>query len=181
MDYTPGIFDLHYSEFKPENRVHTTLAKQLALMVIMYSPLQMAADLIENYENQPAFQFIRDLKTDWDETIYLQAEIGEQIALARRHGEEWFIAAITNEKEREVVISLDKLVKQEMVLEIYADGSGADWESNPYSIHIGSYRITPTDKLTVWLAPGGGFAARLRPVTPNDQSIAPIADFSLDS
>jgi len=181
MDYTPGIFDLHYSEFKPENRVHTTLAKQLALMVIMYSPLQMAADLIENYENQPAFQFIRDLKTDWDETIYLQAEIGEQIALARRHGEEWFIAAITNEKEREVVISLDKLVKQDMIIEIYSDGLGADWESNPYPIHIGAYRVTPTDKLTIWLAPGGGFAARVRLITPNDQSIAPIADFSLDS
>ncbi len=180
MDYTPGIFDLHYDQYKPDNRVHTTLAKQLALMVVLYSPLQMAADLIENYEDQPAFQFVRDLRIDWDETVYLEAEIGEQIAVARRDGDEWFLGAITNEKERELSIPLSKILNSDMIAECYVDGPGAQWEDNPYPIWIAAYQATVGDTLKVKLAAGGGLAIRFRSLISADQSLPSISNLRQD-
>jgi len=180
LDYTPGIFDLHYDKYKPDNRVHTTLAKQLALMVVIYSPLQMAADLIENYEDQPAFQFVRDLVLDWDETVYLEAEIGEQLALARRHQDEWFLGAITNENERALSIPLKLILKTDMVAECYMDGAEADWEKNPYPILINTYWARSTDTLNVLMASGGGLAIRFRPMTVEDPEFPSIKNIGQD-
>ena len=175
MDYTPGIFDITFDRYKPDNRVQTTLTKQLALMVVLYSPLQMAADLPENYEDHPAFQFVRDLVTDWDETRILQAEIGEEVAIARRQDNSWFIGAITNQRSRNLDIPLADLIQADMIAECYVDGPGAHWESNPTSIHIGSYLATPADTLKASLAAGGGLAIHLRAPTKADQNLPLIS------
>ena len=182
MDYTPGIFDLRFDRYKPDNRVHSTLAKQLALMVVLYSPLQMAADLPENYDNQPAFQFIRDLELDWDETLYLEAEIGKFVTIARRHGSEWFLGAITNGDAREVAIPMDQMIMGKMIAECYVDTENTHWDTNPYPIWIGSYEVLHTDILKARLAPGGGMAIRLRPLTEVeiDQDLVSISKLRLD-
>lgn len=169
MDYTPGIFDLHFDQYKPDNRVHSTLAKQLALMVVLYSPLQMAADLPENYEDQPAFQFIRDLEVDWDESLYLEGEIGEYVTIARKHDTEWFIGAITNEAARITEIPLHEMVTEESVAEVYVDRENTHWDTNPYPILINSYRVTSEDTIKARLSPGGGLAIRLRPMEKSEK------------
>ncbi|MGH7613251.1 MAG: glycoside hydrolase family 97 protein, partial [Gemmatimonadales bacterium] len=136
MDFTPGIFDIliERGTGRPrtpeESRVRTTLAKQLALYVVLYSPLQMAADLPENYERQPAFQFIRDVAVDWDTTRVLEGKIGDYVLVARRErdGQSWFVGAITDEEARSFDIPLAFLTPgRRYVAEIYADGPGADW------------------------------------------------------
>lgn len=180
MDYTPGIFDLTFDELKPDNRVHSTLAKQLALMVVLYSPLQMAADLPENYVDNPAFQFIRDLETDWAETIYLDGEIGEHVVLARRHEKTWFIGAITNEDARVVDIPLEDMIKENMLAECYVDAAGADWDNNPYKIHIGTYLATPSERIRAKLAPGGGLAIRLVPFNGNTADLPSVSQLLND-
>lgn len=183
MDYTPGIFDLHFDRYKPHNRVHSTLAKQLALMVVLYSPLQMAADLPENYDNQPAFKFVRDLEVDWDESLYLEAEIGEYVTIARRHGAEWFVGAITNEASREVEIPMHQMVQDASIAECYVDTDNAHWDTNPYPIWIGSYLVNPSDTLRAKLAPGGGMAVRVRPSNENELEqidLKPISELLVD-
>ncbi|MBC8375028.1 MAG: glycoside hydrolase family 97 protein [FCB group bacterium] len=182
LDYTPGIFDIRFDDYKPENKVHSTLAKQLALMVVLYSPLQMAADLPENYENQPAFQFIQDLEVDWDETLYLEGEIGKYVTIARRHGSEWFLGAITNGDAREVEISMNQMVGGDQIAECYVDTEDAHWDDNPYRIWIGSYKVSPTDTLKARLAPGGGMAIRLRPLTEEEMEheLLSISDLRQD-
>lgn len=164
LDYTPGIFELEYEGRYPDNRVHTTLAKQLALFVVLYSPLQMAADLIENYEDHPAFQFIKDVPVDWHETIVLNGEIGEFITIARkdRHSEDWYIGSLTDENGRSLEIELDFLEKgKEYIAEIYADGPDADWKTNPQSYEIRQENVDHRSTLTLELAPGGGQAIRI--------------------
>jgi len=168
MDYTPGIFDLHFDRYKEGNRVQSTLAKELALMVVLYSPLQMAADLPENYAGHPAFQFIRDLEVDWDESRYLAAEIGEYVAVARRNHETWYLGAITNQDERVLSLPLAGMITEQAALECYVDGPGADWDTNPLQIHLGTYLADPEDVLKVKLAPGGGVAVRIRPALETD-------------
>ena len=164
MDFTPGIFDLTFEEEKPHNRVETTLAKQLALYVVIYSPIQMAADLPENYEANPEpFQFIRDVPTDWEVTKVLSGEIGDHIAVARkeRGGDDWFLGAITDEEPRSVEIDLsflDDAVSYQA--QIYRDGKEADWDSNPYAIAIEKRIVTSSDTLKIQLAAGGGLAIR---------------------
>lgn len=171
MDYTPGIFDLlisrptGHARRNTEARVRTTLAKQLALYVVLYSPMQMAADLIENYENQPAFQFIRDVAVDWEETKVLAGSIGDYVIVARRQrgSDDWFIGAITDEQARTFEIPLSFLPEAgKYAAEIYADGAGANWYDNPLPVSISRLEVTAGTKLSLALAPGGGQAIRLR-------------------
>lgn len=169
LDYTPGIFQLLYEGRYPEDRVHTTLAKQLALYVVLYSPLQMAADLPENYEGHPAFQFIMDVPVDWAETRVLHAQIGDFVTIARRdrHSQDWYIGSITDENERSLELSLAFLPPDiPYIAEIYADGPQAHWQDNPHSYEIRRQPVDHRSRLTLRLAPGGGQAIRLRPRDP---------------
>jgi len=170
MDYTPGIFEIkmnYYDKNKTE-QVHTTLAKQLALYVTMYSPLQMAADLLENYEKYPdAFQFIKDVAVDWDESKYLQAEPGDYLTVARKAKgkESWFLGAITDENARKSEIKLDFLTKgKKYKAIIYEDAKNADWKNNPIAYKIRTIEVTNKSKINLNLAPGGGTAISFEPI-----------------
>jgi hypothetical protein len=165
MDYTPGIFRIRGYSSVPGRQVHTTLAKQLALYITMYSPLQMAADLPENYEaHSDAFQFIRDVPVDWDDTKILEAEPGDYITIARKEkgAANWYLGAITDENPRTVNVPLtflDKGRKYKAV--IYKDGPGADWKGKPEVYAIETMTVGSGDRLTVKLAPGGGAAVSI--------------------
>jgi alpha-glucosidase len=172
MDFTPGIFDLLLERGRGrlpepgEPRVQTTLAKQLALYVVLYSPLQMAADLPENYAGQPAFQFIRDVAVDWDTTRVIDGRIGDYVVVARRAkgSPTWFLGAITDENRRTLDVPLSFLPPgRRYVAEIYADGPTADWFTNPLPVAISRRPVTSATRLRVVLAPGGGQAIRIRP------------------
>lgn len=164
LDYTPGIFDLTFDEYKPNNRVHTTLAKQLALFVVLHSPLQMAADLIENYEGHPMFHFIRMVPCDWDETRVISGEIGDHVTIARRRGMNWYIGSITDENARTVEIPLDFLGEDRPYsVTIYRDAPDADWETNPTAYEIATESMRAGETLALPLAPGGGAAVTLSP------------------
>ncbi|MBO9660049.1 MAG: glycoside hydrolase family 97 protein, partial [Chitinophagaceae bacterium] len=163
MDYTPGIFKLrNYAPADPKRQMHTTLAKQLALYVTMYSPLQMAADLPENYEQHPdAFQFIKDVALDWDDTKIIEAEPGDYLTIARKEkgSENWFIGAITDENSRMTNVKLDFLEKgKKYTATIYADGDKADWKTNPEAFQIQKITVDHASVLKVKLASGGGAA-----------------------
>lgn len=170
MDYTPGVFEIkmsHYDASKTE-QVHTTLAKQLALYVTMYSPLQMACDLPENYERYAdAFQFIKDVAADWDESKYLEAEPGDYLTVARKAkgSENWFVGAITDENPRNTTISLDFLTPgKKYKAIIYQDGKTAHWEKTPINYEIKTIEVTSKSKLKLNLAAGGGTAISIFPV-----------------
>jgi glucan 1,4-alpha-glucosidase len=164
MDYTPGIFQTRINTFNPKNNnfVHTTLARQLALYVIMYSPLQMAADLIENYnQHLDAFQFIKDVAVDWDDTRVLEAEPGDYITTARKAKgkSSWFIGSGCDENGRTSQISLSFLDPgKTYVATIYADAKDAHYEKNPQAYTINKVNVTNASKLTQYCAPGGGYA-----------------------
>jgi alpha-glucosidase len=164
LDYTPGIFDITFDEYKPHNRVHSTLANQLALMVVLYSPMQMAADLIENYEEHPAFAFVEAVPVDWDETVVVNGEIGDYVTIARRSGTVWYVGSITDENPR--VLTVDpKFLEPGTTYRalIYADSPDADFKTNPKAHEIREQEVTHEDVLTVALAPGGGQAITLIP------------------
>jgi hypothetical protein len=164
IDFTPGIFDIKLNDYKPDNQVNTTLAHQLALYVIIYSPLQMAADLPENYVDQPAFKFIRDVGLNWEETHVLEGEIGNYIVIARkeRGTNNWFIGAITDEDSRQININLDFLDEDTAYsAEIYVDGKDAHWSENPKDINIYKKIINKDDVITLQLKEGGGAAVSL--------------------
>ena len=170
MDYTPGIFEIkmsYYDKNKKE-QVHTTLAKQLALYVTMYSPLQMAADLPENYERYAdAFQFIKDVAVDWDDSKYLEAEPGDYLTVARKAkgSEKWFLGAITDENPRNTEITLDFLTANKKYKAIiYQDGKTAHWEKNPINYTIKTIEVTSKSKLKLVLAAGGGTAVSIIPI-----------------
>ncbi|GAA4018464.1 glycoside hydrolase family 97 protein [Hymenobacter fastidiosus] len=170
MDYTPGIFQIKLDEYAPQNKgkqVHTTLAKQLALYVTLYSPLQMAADLPENYEKHPdAFQFIRDVPVDWDDTRILLAEPGDFITTARKAKgkDEWYLGSITDENARQQQVRLDFLTPgQQYEATIYADGKGASWDKNPMAYQIRKQKVTSKSVLKLQLAAGGGVAVSFKP------------------
>ncbi len=174
MDFTPGIFDIMIKRPTGQPRrveephPRTTLAKQLALYVVIYSPLQMAADLPENYKNQPAFQFIRDVAVDWDTTRVIDGKIGDYVVVARRqrNSRQWFLGAITDEEARTFDVPLSFLDPgTSYVADIYADGPGANWETNPLPVTIAHRTVTRASHLRLALAPGGGQAIRIRPVT----------------
>ena len=161
LDYTPGIFNLKF-EKGDKHRVYTTLAKQLALYVVLYSPLQMAADLVENYENQPAFQFIKDVPVNWDETRVLNAEIGDFVTIARRAGNEWYVGGITDEQSRDIKLDLDFLeANKKYRVQLYRDAENTDYDNNPTAIAIEEINMSSMDKLEVHLKKSGGFAARI--------------------
>ncbi|MXN91948.1 glycoside hydrolase family 97 protein [Flavobacterium sp. Sd200] len=168
MDYTPGIFEMNVSKYNPENNSHvnTTLTKQLALYVTMYSPLQMAADFPETYNKfLDAFQFIKDVAVDWDESRVLEAEPGDYITIARKAKgkNEWFIGAITDENARTAEISFDFLPKgKTYTATIYADGDDASYDKNPQSYAIKTIKVTSKTKLKQKLARGGGAAISIK-------------------
>lgn len=177
MDFTPGIFDLHPNSKPPVRpdmprsdpaiRPQTTLAKQLALYVVLYSPLQMAADLPENYAaRMDAFQFIKDVAADWEESIALAGEVGEYVATARQgRGEDiWYLGAVSDGTARDLNLPLDFLADGiTYTAEIYRDGEGAHWESNPYALTIERREFRKGDSLALWLAASGGAAVRFVP------------------
>jgi hypothetical protein len=161
IDYTPGIFNIKLKPYKKDNQVNTTLAHQLALYVVIYSPIQMAADLPENYENHPAFQFIRDVGVDWEKSITLNGEIGEFVTIAReeRQTGNWFLGSITNEDAREMIIKTDFLKPEtNYTATIYADGVDAHWDKNPTSYKIEKIAVDINSEIVLKLAPGGGAA-----------------------
>lgn len=168
MDYTPGIFqlDLSYWDKNKTNSIHTTLAKQLALYVVFCSPLQMAADLPESYEKRlDAFQFIKDVAVDWDESKYLEAEPGEYITIARKakNKSDWFLGAITNEKSRTTTIALDFLdANKTYEATIYADAPNASYKTNADKYVITKVKVTKASVLDLILAEGGGCAISLK-------------------
>jgi len=168
MDYTPGVLQLTYPEYRPENRVNHTMAKELALYVVLYSPLQMAADLPENYEkHREPFQFILDVPADWEDTKVLNASIGEYLTMVRkdRNSDEWFLGSITNEKERFFSVTLDFLdTSKRWMAHVYRDADDSHWESNPFAHVIEAIEITPGQEFSIRLAPGGGMAVRFLPV-----------------
>ena len=175
IDYTPGIFDLLLNESPGRippwairdgavPRVHTTLAKQLALYVVLYSPWQMAADLPENYRNQAAFKFISDVPTNWEESKVLEAEIGDLVIMARKKGQDWFLGAIGDEEKRHSEFRLEFLDRDKTYkAEVYRDGDQADWRNNPLDLKVEDMEVKATDYLRVNLAPGGGMAVRFSP------------------
>jgi alpha-glucosidase len=163
MDYTPGIVSLQGRK----QPVQTTLAKQLALYVVIYSPIQMVADLPENYEKQPqAFQFIKDVAVDWDTTRVLNGEVGDYVTIARkaRGGDEWFLGSLTDEHGRVLSVPLSFLdAGRTYVAEVYRDGDDAHWRDKPFAFVVEKREVTAADTITLRLAPGGGQAIRFVP------------------
>ncbi len=167
IDYTPGIFNIKLKPYRPDNQVNTTLAHQLALYVVIYSPLQMVADLLKYYKGHPAFQFIRDVGVDWEQTNVLNGEIGEFVTIAREEREtgNWFLGSITDEKARQLHITTDFLKPGTTYNAIiYEDGIDAHWDKNPTVFNIRTLQVTSESELILNLAPGGGTAISFFPV-----------------
>ena len=163
IDFTPGAFELSLKD-KPNNQINTTLAQQLALYVVIYSPIQMACDLPQNYEGQPAFQFICDVGVDWEKTVVLDGEVGDFVTIARQEKGtgNWFLGSITDENERSLKIKFDFLeAGKEYDAVIYKDGADAHWKDNATSIEIEKAVITKDTEKEFRLAPGGGLAVSL--------------------
>ncbi|WP_445734582.1 glycoside hydrolase family 97 protein [Mariniflexile sp.] len=170
MDYTPGIFEMDISKFSPNNNSHvnSTLANQLALYVTLYSPLQMAADLPEHYEQfMDAFQFIKEVAIDWDESIYLEAEPGRYITVARKEkaANNWFIGNVNGNDTRTSNITFDFLEKgKKYRATIYADAKDAHYKTNPQAYTIKTIKVTNKSKLSQVSAPGGGYAISIKEI-----------------
>lgn len=169
MDYTPGIFETrlsYYNGEKPNERVHTTLVKQMALYMTMPSPIQMIADLPSNYARFPdAFRFIEDVAVDWDNSWYLEAEPGDYITVARKAKgkNEWFVGGITDENSRTATIPFSWLPEgKQYIATIYEDGKDADWDTNPQSYRIRKVVVTPKSVLKQKLAASGGVAISIK-------------------
>lgn len=164
IDFTPGIFNTTLPQkdwAKFEVRVRTTIAKQLAYYLTMYSPMPMAADLPENYEGNPAFQFIKDVPTNWTESKVLNAKIGEYFTIVRqeRDTDNWYLGSISNQDARDFSIDLSFLKPDtKYKATIYADGKEANWENNPHEVEITEIEVDANQTLNLRLAPGGGQA-----------------------
>ncbi|MDB5133789.1 MAG: glycoside hydrolase family 97 protein [Mucilaginibacter sp.] len=175
MDYTPGIFKIKGYTADPKRQLQSTLVKQLALYITMYSPVEMAADLPENYEkHMDAFQFIKDVAVDWDDTKVLEAEPGDYITIARKAKgtSDWFMGAITDENSRNTSVSLSFLDKsKKYVAIIYADADNADWKENPEAYKITKYLVDAGTKLNLKLAKGGGAAVSIKAATTEDKGL----------
>ncbi|MBP7462432.1 MAG: glycoside hydrolase family 97 protein [Candidatus Delongbacteria bacterium] len=167
IDYTPGIFNIKLKPYKPDNQVNTTLAHQLALYVVIYSPIQMVPDLIENYENQPGFQFVRDVGVNWEKTVVPAGEVGDYVVIARQERDTrcWFLGAVTDENPRDITIRFDFLEKDlKYQARIYHDGPNAHWNDNPIDLNIQDAAIDAATIQTFHLAPGGGLAISLKTI-----------------
>lgn len=165
IDYTPGIFNITLEPYTDKNQVNTTLAKQLAAFVVLYSPIQMASDLIESYEGHPAFQFIRDCDVDWEQSLVLNGEIGEYVSIARQSRKtlDWFLGCLTDENARDMTIICDFLDEGTTYLAtVYADGDDAHWKENPTAYKIYNLKVTSESELPLKLAPGGGAAVSFK-------------------
>ncbi|MBK6282111.1 MAG: glycoside hydrolase family 97 protein [Draconibacterium sp.] len=164
MDFTPGIFDLNEEQGFNNRSVHTTLAKQLSYYVTLYSPIQMLADLPDNYDGNPAFQFLKDVPVDWDDTKVLNGEIGEYITTVRkdRKSEDWFLGSMTNENSREFTVSLDFLGEGKYEAQIYADAPGTTWQNEPEKVAISMVQVDKNSTLPIVLGEGGGLAVRFK-------------------
>lgn len=177
MDYTPGIFSMEVSKLNPANNSHVnaTIANQLALYVTLYSPLQMAADVPEHYEQyMDAFRFIKEVAVDWDESRYLLAEPGDLIVIARRAkgSSAWFVGGVTDENRRTAEFSFDFLdPEKSYVATLYADAPDADYRTNPEAYTIRTGKVTAKSKLKVEMAAGGGFALSIREATAEDRRL----------
>ena len=170
MDYTPGIFEMDIAKFSPEKNTHvlSTICGQLALYVTMYSPLQMAADLPENYARfMDAFQFIKDVPLDWQKSVYLEAAPMEYVTIARKdkNSDAWYMGSVTDKKPHDSVIKLDFLDKgRKYEATIYADAKDADYLANPQAYVITKKTVTAKTTLKLHSAPGGGFAVSIKPL-----------------
>jgi alpha-glucosidase len=156
LDYTPGVFNFSNSA-NPQARAQSTIVNQLALYVVLYSPLQMACDLPENYEGKKAFDFIKDVPCDWQETKVLNAVIGDYVTIARkdRNSENWYVGSITDENARELT------PKEKYIAQIYADGKNASWKDNPTDYTYKEIDVNSKSTLILKLASGGGQAIRI--------------------
>lgn len=164
MDFTPGIFDLDQEQGFNGRKVHTTLAKQLACYVTLYSPIQMLADLPDNYDGHPAFQFLKDVPVDWDDTKVLNGEIGEYVTTVRkdRKSDDWYLGSMTNDEGREFTVSLDFLGDGSYEAQIYADAPGTTWQNEPEKVAISTVNVDKTSTLPITLGAGGGMAIRFK-------------------
>ncbi len=163
IDFTPGVFNIKLDPYKSENQINTTLAQQLALYVVLYSPVQMACDLPEYYEEgkHPAFQFIKDVGIDWETSKTLNGEVGEYVTIARqeRDKDRWFLGSVTNEDARKLEVKLDFLEADKKYLAtLYLDGDDAHWNDNPIDYKIEKYIVDNNNTLNLQLAAGGGAA-----------------------
>jgi len=164
LDYNPGIFNILFSLSPETNRVHTTLAKQLALYLIIYSPWQMVADLPENYKKQPAYDFIKSVPVDFDQTIFIDGEIGDYITVARKKGDRWYLGSITDENERFNKIPLNFLDKERTyIANIYSDCAQTNWYKSPSEYNKTSYKVTSDDSIYSALSKTGGIAVEFIP------------------
>lgn len=163
IDFTPGVFEISLKT-KPDNQINTTLAQQLALYVVIYSPIQMACDLPENYEGHPALQFIRDVGVDWEQTVVLNGEVGDFVTIARQEKgtNNWFVGSITDENSREITIDFSFLdADKTYEATIYKDGEDAHYKNNPTNYAIEKVELTNSAEMTFKLAEGGGLAISL--------------------
>ncbi len=165
IDFTPGIFNIKFDEYRKDNQVNTTLAQQLALYVVIYSPVQMAADLVEHYEANPkALQFIKDVGVDWSKTRVLNGEVGDYVTIARKEKgtDNWFLGSITDENARSFELALDFLDPDATYQAIiYKDGKDAHWDKNPLSLSVEKIQVSKKDSININLAAGGGIAVSL--------------------
>ena len=177
MDYTPGIFRMDISSFVPghNSKVLSTLANQLALYVTLYSPLQMAADMPEHYEQYiDAFQFIVDVPVEWSESRYLAAEPGDYVVIARKdkNSESWYVGGVSDDNARTMPLSFDFLdADKEYIATVYADAKDADYATNPEAYVIYSGKVTAKSVTEIAMARGGGFAISIREATPADKGV----------
>ena len=166
MDFTPGTFNFT-NKAVPGTRPNTTIAKQLALAVVIYSPLVMSSDQIENYENRPEFEFLKTCPVNWDKTLVPEAKIGEYVTIVRkdRDSDNWYVGTITNSNSHDTEIDCSFLPKdKKFKAKIFADGKGADWKENPYPVEISEIEVDSTSKIPLHLANGGGAAIAIRKI-----------------
>jgi len=162
-DYTPGVLDVTWDPAGLGTRVQTTSAAQLALYSVFFSPLQMLADTPENYHSHPGFAYLKDMPASWDETRFLDCEIGDYTVVARRKGHTWYLGAITDENDRTLRLPLRFLGRGRYRAEIYSDAADTSWHDNPLPIDVRTETVRASTVLKLKLVAGGGTAIRFRP------------------